>query len=311
MANNGATNNGLIPPILPAIRTSYAVIDQNALVIKGPSILDALFVRKMGRRSTPTYITTTKGSITTIWTVSSTGCMVPAAKIRWRSESPSTSWDDSGSGRRITVHRDGMEYPSESYCRRTKSILAKHPASLIVDNRKYVWQSGLGTSAITTPTMSIIDGWRCVCSQEEQPPKYDGDPDPPSGSDRPRQANGLNWVISLLQRPANQPQKKKSIAVRFIPPQPSLVQGEFAIDPSLVDETITFLISGILLVSHKDDWRNSQSALEPREVEATLISDIAGVLPPYSPTDDQSSQRLDGGIHPTVSGSNRWRWSIR
>jgi hypothetical protein len=180
-----------------------------------------------------------------------------------------------------------------------------------VDSRKYVWQSGLGTSAITTPTMSIIDGWRCVCPQEEPPPKYDGETGSSGGSDRPRQTNGLNRVISILQKPAIQPQRKKSVAVRFIPPQPSLVQGEFAIDPSLAEETITFLISGILLVSHKDDWRNSQSSLEPREVEATLISDIAGMLPQYSSIDASSSQRSDEGIHPTVSGSNRWRWSMR
>jgi hypothetical protein len=105
-----------------------------------------------------------------------------------------------------------------------------------------------------------------------------------------------------------EPSLPKEVLIRFMPPQAAVIQGELAIDASVSDEVVPFLISAILLVSQVDDWKNFQSPLSPREVEATLIADRAGSLPAYSNASNQT-ERATEAVHPTLSNNNRWRWN--
>jgi hypothetical protein len=105
-----------------------------------------------------------------------------------------------------------------------------------------------------------------------------------------------------------EPSSPKEVLVRFMPPQAAVIQGELAIDASVLDEVVPFLISAILLTSHVDDWKNCQSPLSPREIEATFMADRAGSLPAYSNASDQT-ERATEAIHPTLSNNSRWRWN--
>jgi len=151
----------------------------------------------------------------------------------------------------------------------------------------------------------------------EDPPSYspvelDANSEPgeststPLSPSTPAPQKGVFRIGGLFRK---EPSPQKEVLVRFIPPQPAVLQGELAIDVSIAAEVVSFLISAILLVSRVDDWKHSQSSLPPRELEAILITDRVGGLPPYSNTSSQT-ERVTEAVHPTLSNNNRWRWNI-
>lgn len=181
--------------------------------------------------------------------------------------------------------------------------------------RNFIWQQGLGCSTVSSPALALLDTWKCV-AVSDNPPGYS--PIEPDGNLEPLASNsvvespppsalqrGVSRIGGMFRKEASQP---KEVLVRFMPPQAAVIQGELAIDASVSGEVIPFLISAILLVSHVDDWKTSQSSLSPREVEATFISDMAGSLPVYS-NDSNQRERATEAIHPTIYNNSRWRWN--
>jgi hypothetical protein len=218
----------------------------------------------------------------------------------------------------------------------------------MVDGRKYSWHSGIGSTRWNAPNTSVVDGWKCLVAAEAPPPDYDFGPSSPislfadvDGNTSPSRPDTTSTVVSTTETvngtdAAASPKPHKSsfgwnkimrkgsniakeIVLRFIPPNSSLLQGEFILNPSLSKHTETFLISAILLATTPGEWKYNQSTTHPRDMENVLRSDHAGDLPPYSPSTPGSEsgaraglvtggRRSSHNLHRTVSDSRQWRW---
>ena len=217
------------------------------------------------------------------------------------------------------VQKRYWESGEKGCLRRANPVIYKTPFSLrqsafTVAGRNFIWQQGLGAATTSSPALDLLDTWKCVASVEE-PPGYsptdaDISPEPvasPSAQESPSTLHrGVSRISGMFRK---DPTPAKEVLIRFMPPQPAVVQGELAIDPSVAKDIVSFLISAILLTTRVDDWRHFQSSLPPREVEATLVADRSGTLPPYSADASRQTERTTEDLHPTLSNSTRWRWN--
>ncbi|KAG8814082.1 hypothetical protein FRC18_002172 [Serendipita sp. 400] len=113
-----------------------SVVANDVFIIKGKSMLDAVFIRRARldlRR--PEYITTTLDSTTVLWRVSHRGYLHRLAEFCWES-SVSTSQERSKRDGMV-IRRDGVDHPAEFYGRRRspssrydRSSLLKLPSIL-------------------------------------------------------------------------------------------------------------------------------------------------------------------------------------
>ncbi|KAG8776026.1 hypothetical protein FRC16_004640 [Serendipita sp. 398] len=304
-------NASLGRPVLQPIRATFDPFGKDVFVIKGKSMLDAVFIRRARldlRR--PEYITTTLDSTTVLWRVSHRGHLHRLAEFCWESGVSTSRKRLKRDG--MVIRRDGVDHPAEFYgSRRSPS---SRNASFSVGDCEYQWRlTNSGHQATASSALTQVNIWKCttIVDPSSKHDKIDRDKawNTPSGSNasigHPEECahrrSRLGLIGNLFKHRETQ---HKRVISRLIPPHHSLVQGEMAIDRSMASETATLLISAILLASSKNDWKYSQSRLPPSKIEATLISDLAGDLPQY--TDDRT---VNGHLHTTVSSSSRWRWS--
>jgi hypothetical protein len=113
-----------------SISTTYIPPANDILVIKGVSILDAIFIKRC--RGKPAYITTTSDSSTVLWKVGPAGELQEIAKILWEAKSSTmarnTNEDTSIStvaGTNITVSRSGQEEESNVYGQQPRGIFSR------------------------------------------------------------------------------------------------------------------------------------------------------------------------------------------
>ncbi|KIM29731.1 hypothetical protein M408DRAFT_106710 [Serendipita vermifera MAFF 305830] len=313
MSSGIRTSNSLQPGLVP-IHTTFDPVVKVVYAIKGKSMLDAIFMKKSTRaRVLPAYVTTTVDATTIIHSVGSSGALTRVAKIAWVSETsdPRDPWKG------VIVRYNRIDYPADAFGRRSKAMLGKRQASFVVSGRSFMWQPGLGSANPSSPALDLLDTWKCVAAAEE-PPGYvsnnaesSSEPVASTSAQESQPTSALHKGVSRISGMfKKEPLPTKEILVRLMPPQPAVVQGELAIDTSVANEVVSFLISAILLTARFDDWKHFQSALPPQEIEATLVADRSGSLPPYVDTPGQT-ERPTEGLHPTLSNNTRWRWNVQ
>lgn len=153
-----------------------------------------------------------------------------------------------------------------------------------VDGSLYTWENGADS-----PGKIFIDApkpWRCVLTS----------------LDRTR-ATSLDESPKSPIAPEPRVGTSESVIARFVPPQHGRGQGEFILFTA-THHVVALLISALLLVSKPDDWKYSQSAIPPGQLQAMLRSDISGDLPPYAAFGPQPE--LSTKLHTTVIGNSRW-----
>jgi hypothetical protein len=135
-----ATGGGTDPSVaIPAVSSGNTSIDipptynpqaKDVLVIKGTSMLDAIFIKKS--RGKPAYITTTSDSSTTLWQVGPAGELHEAAKILWETRSSAVARNanegagpSTVAGTSIIVSRGGQDEDADVYGQRSKGIFSR------------------------------------------------------------------------------------------------------------------------------------------------------------------------------------------
>jgi hypothetical protein len=119
---SGITNSNLLQPVLVPIHTTFDPLVKDVFMIKGKSMLDAIFTKKSPRaRGLPAYVTTTVEACTVLWKVGSSGNLTRVGKIQWNSETSDA--DDPWKG--VIVRYNRTDYPADAFGRRSKALLGK------------------------------------------------------------------------------------------------------------------------------------------------------------------------------------------
>jgi hypothetical protein len=120
---SGITNSNLLQPVLAPIHTTFDPLVKEVFIIKGKSMLDAIFTKKNARaRGLPAYITTTVEACTVLWKVgSSVGNLTRVGKIQWNSETS----DAHDPWKGVIVRYNRTDHPADAFGRRSKTLLGK------------------------------------------------------------------------------------------------------------------------------------------------------------------------------------------
>ncbi|KIJ34308.1 hypothetical protein M422DRAFT_35145 [Sphaerobolus stellatus SS14] len=218
----------------------------NRFVLSSRSILDTLFISQNPRR--PAYATTTAGSTTTLWTVSTRGKLLEVAKINWVGEAGHS-----------TVLVNGQLMMVENILQKSKGLFKKPTYSFVAGAVQCKWKRGrhshLSPSNSMTVTGDIASCWICESTV-------------PTSTSTSSSTNGIPRMLAA-----------------FVPPQKLAFKAELAVFPNSFDVIDHIVLTAILLVTEKNEWRISQSALSHAALQASLKAEIRGTLPPYTPSD--------------------------
>jgi hypothetical protein len=119
---SGITDSNLLPSVLTPIHTTFDPLVKEVYIIKGKSMLNAIFTRKSPRaRGLPAYVTTTAEACTVLWKVGSSGNLTRVGKVQWNSEAT----DARDPWRGVTVRYNRTDHSADAFGRRSRALLGK------------------------------------------------------------------------------------------------------------------------------------------------------------------------------------------
>ncbi|CAG7850892.1 SubName: Full=Uncharacterized protein {ECO:0000313/EMBL:CCA68261.1} [Serendipita indica DSM 11827] len=256
------------------------------LVFSDPALIDTIYTSRHKKK--PTWLTSTIGPVTTLFSISSNGTLRSFAVIHWDTNAPSKS--------DIQVEVNGQTVTAERFGVKAQGFLNKNAKSstFYLGDLLCYWtferyDLGIGGTSI----LSDAPVWNCyACTKFFAAPVSP----PPTQS---------KWKHLL---------KPKAVETRqplatYRPTYGTVKSAErMSIYPDGMPFIGLLLTSLILLDVKREDWKKVQSATQPADVEAVLRQDATGNLPMYTPErTDEPSTRSE--LHPTLPTTSPWRWT--
>lgn len=116
--------------------------------------------------------------------------------------------------------------------------------------------------------------------------------------------NLQSWICETTTPGASTLPRTPKVIAAFFPPQPTVVKAELAVFPNSFDIIDHVVLTAILLISERNEWRISQSALSHAALQASLKAEIRGTLPPYSPPSEARYRPPSADNEPAAAASH-------
>ncbi|KAG8827894.1 hypothetical protein FRC17_007677 [Serendipita sp. 399] len=269
----------------------------DSLVFKddGGLILDVLITSKAQRR--PAWLTSTTGSKTSLYAVSTVGRLEQMAAIHWAGVDESSK---PNKGQVVMVEMGGKLSRAEDFCVKASGSFGRSSTySFHSGNLRCRWVcKDFGDDPDEYGYISDNLAWQCIAENTNYKEDETYTPTTPA-----RKRWSFFGPSSASSSSTN---RQKLLLATW---QPPITAGEEHLKIYLdgLPHVFHLLLSFILFNTKRDAWKKVQSKMTPEEVEAALLQDLAGGLPTYTPVRDGTSTAA--GIHPTLPATSPWRWT--